>query len=163
MWVSFQTTHWFVSYHHHLPVLVMPHPITKQRILFCLLVHRGIPIRNKVGILSYYPSWHAPSSSNSSFPLLSLTHGPPLLYGWVQVGGAWALYVYHFHVCPKLVYYSCICHGLEAHLCVLLRILNLLWRERVSEPSFFMTYFLHGLGLAWLWAFLSLTHSLFLP
>ena len=63
VWLSFQTIHWFVNFHHHLPVLVMPHPITKQRILFCLLVHHGIPIWNKVGILSHYPSWHAPSGS----------------------------------------------------------------------------------------------------
>ena len=41
--------------HHHLPVLVMPHPITKQRVLFCLLAHRGIHIRIKVGIFSHYP------------------------------------------------------------------------------------------------------------
>ena len=56
--------------HHHLPVLAMPHLITRQRNLFCLLVHHGIPIRNKVGTLSYYPSWHAPNDSNSSFSLL---------------------------------------------------------------------------------------------
>ena len=54
----------------------------------------------------------------------------------------------HFRVYPKLVYSSCVCHGLEAHLCILLLILDLLWHERVSEPSFFMTRFLHGLGLA---------------
>ena len=56
--------------HHCLPMLAMPHPITRQRVLFCLLVHCGIPIRIRVGILSYYPSWHAPSDSNSSFLLL---------------------------------------------------------------------------------------------
>ena len=57
--------------HHHLPVLVVPHPITRQTVLFCLLVHRGIPIRIREGIFSHYPSWHAPSDSNLSFPLLS--------------------------------------------------------------------------------------------
>ena len=56
--------------HHHLPVLAVPHPITRQRILFCLLVHLDIPIKIKVSILSHCPSWHAPSDSNSSFPLL---------------------------------------------------------------------------------------------
>ena len=56
--------------HHHLPMLAMPHPITRQRVLFCLLAHCGIPIRRRVGILSHYPSRHAPSNSNSSFPLL---------------------------------------------------------------------------------------------
>ena len=70
VWVSFQTTHWFVSCHHHLLVLAVPHPITRQEILFCLLVHCGIPIQNKVGILSYYLSWHALNDFNSSFSLL---------------------------------------------------------------------------------------------
>ena len=32
--------------------------------------------------------------------------------GWVQVGGAWALCVLHFHVCPWLICYSCVCHNL---------------------------------------------------
>ena len=59
-----------LSSHHHLLVLAVPHLIPKQRVLFCFPVHRGIPIRIKVGILSYYLSWHAPSYSNSSFPLL---------------------------------------------------------------------------------------------
>ena len=59
--------------HHHLPILVVPHPITRQRVLFCLLAHCGIPIWIRVGILSHYPSWHAPSDSNSSFPLLGDT------------------------------------------------------------------------------------------
>ena len=54
--------------HHHLPVLAVPYPIIRQRKLFCLLVHYGIPIRIRVGILSLYPSWHAPSDSNSFFP-----------------------------------------------------------------------------------------------
>ena len=56
--------------HHHLLVLVVPHPITRQRVLFCLLAHHGIPIRIGVDILSHYLSGHAPSDSNSSFPLL---------------------------------------------------------------------------------------------
>ena len=129
----------------------MPLPITKQRKLFCLLVHYGIHI------LSHYPSWHAPSSSNSFFPLLggaghfpqkSLSGNPkigspfspppdhtfsylwPMAHhsctGWVQVGGAWALCVFHFCVCLKLVCYSCICHGLEAHLFIMSLILDLL-------------------------------------
>ena len=68
--------------------------------------------------------------------------------GWVQVGGAWALCMLHFRVCPKLVYSSCVCHGLEARLCILLLILDLLWPEWVSEPLFLMACFLPGLGLA---------------
>ena len=56
--------------HHHLPVLAMPYPITRQRNLFCLFVHYGIPIRIRVGILSHYPLWHAPSDSNLFFPIL---------------------------------------------------------------------------------------------
>ena len=56
--------------HHHLPVLAVPHPITRQRVLFCLLAHHGISIWIRVDILSHYPPWHAPRDSNSSFPLL---------------------------------------------------------------------------------------------
>ena len=48
--------------------------------------------------------------------------------------------VLHFHVCPKLVCCSCICHGLEARLCVLLLILDLLWHELVS-----WSFILYGL------------------
>ena len=51
-----------LSNHHHLLVLAVPLPITRQRSLFCLFAH--------CGILSYYPLWHAPSGSNSSFLLL---------------------------------------------------------------------------------------------
>ena len=56
--------------HHHLSILVVPLSITRKRKLFCLYVHCGILIHHSVGILSYYPSWYVPSSSNSSFPLL---------------------------------------------------------------------------------------------
>ena len=56
--------------HHHLLVVAVPLPITRQRKLFYLLLHRGILIHHSVGILSCYPSWHAPSVSNSSVPLL---------------------------------------------------------------------------------------------
>ena len=42
--------------HHHLPVLAMPYPITRQRILFYLLFHSGISIQIRVGILSHYLS-----------------------------------------------------------------------------------------------------------
>ena len=52
--------------------------------------------------------------------------------------------ILHFYVCPKLVCCSCVCHGLEAHLCVLLLIVDLLWCEWISEPSFFTTCILHG-------------------
>ena len=45
-------------------------PYPNKRVSFCFLAHRGIPIRTKVGILSYYPLWHAPSDSSSPFPFL---------------------------------------------------------------------------------------------
>ena len=45
--------------HHHLPMLAVPNPITKQKVLFCLLAHHGILVQIRVGILSHYPSWHA--------------------------------------------------------------------------------------------------------
>ena len=72
VWVSF-LDHPLVCQlpnHHHLLMLVVLHPIPKQRVLFCLLAHRGILIRIRVNILSHYPSWHAPSDFNSSFYLL---------------------------------------------------------------------------------------------
>ena len=56
--------------HHHLPMLAVPNPITKQKVLFCLLAHHGILVQIRVGILFHYPLWHASSDSNSSFPLL---------------------------------------------------------------------------------------------
>ena len=59
--------------HHHLPMLAVPHPITRQRVLFCLHAHRDIPIQIRVYILFHYPPWHAPSDSNSYFPFLGDT------------------------------------------------------------------------------------------
>ena len=42
--------------HHHFPVLAVPHPITRQRVLFCLLAHCVILTQIRVDTLSYYPS-----------------------------------------------------------------------------------------------------------
>ena len=58
--------------------------------------------------------------------------------GWVQVGSAWALRVLHFRVRQKLVRCSCICRGLEVHLCILPLILDLLWHELFSNFPFFI-------------------------
>ena len=80
--------------------------------------------------------------------------------GWVQVGGAWALYVLHFHVYPWLVCCSCVCHDMRACLHVLLLVLDLLWCGWVSKLSFFISYFFPRLGLTWSWAFPSSIHSL---
>ena len=60
--------------------------------------------------------------------------------GWVHVSGAWALCMLHFRVCRKFVCCSCVYHGLEARLCVLLFILDLLWRESIS-----WSFILYGL------------------
>ena len=62
--------------------------------------------------------------------------------GWIHVGGAWALCMLHFRVCRKFVCCSCVYHGLEARLCVLLLILELLWRESISW-SFILYGLLH--------------------
>ena len=99
--------------------------------------------------LSPYPSWHAPSGSNSAYffwivsypsralpqknlsqnlknrffpsphhqtmPSESLTLDLTMpCIGWVQAGGAWALCLPSFHMCPKSVCCSFVCHGLEA-------------------------------------------------
>ena len=160
--------------HHHLPVLAMPHPITRQRTLFCFLVHRGIPIQIRVGILFHYPpSMHLvipthlflfwvichpsrifPQKSLSGnprigfpllptakpYPLLPLTHYPPLLY-WLGIGW-WCL----SHVRAPLLCVSKTCLLLMRLLwpggLSMLLILDLLWCERVFEPSFFMACFL---------------------
>ena len=42
----------------------------------------------------------------------------------------------------KLVYCSCVCHGLEVYLCILLLILDLLWRELFSDSPFFISLLL---------------------
>ena len=83
--------------------------------------------------------------------------------GWVQVGGAWALCVLHFCVCSKLVCCSCVCHGLEVRLRVLLFILSPLWCELISDPLFLWLASSKG------WAFLDcgpfslLAYCLLLP
>ena len=112
-----------LSSHHHLPVLAVLLPITRQRRLCCLLAHRDI--------LSYYPSWYALNGSNSSClllggmssqqnitpqknmsrnPRIGFPFSPPLDHtlfyfwpmthhsciGWIQVSSAWALRLLHF-------------------------------------------------------------------
>ena len=83
--------------------------------------------------------------------------------GWVQVDGVWALCVLHFHVCPKLVCCSCVCHGLDVCLRVLLLILDLLWRELFYDPPFFMVASSKGWALLDCGLFFLLAHCLFLP
>ena len=51
-----------------------------------------------------------------------------------------------FHVCQKLVYCSCVCHGLEARLCILLLVLDLLWCELSFDFPFFIGFLLSRLG-----------------
>ena len=46
------------------------------------------------------------------------------------------------HVRQKLVHCSCDCHGLEARLCILPLILDLLWREMFSDLSFYIALLL---------------------
>ena len=100
----------------------------------------------RIGFPFFPPSYHTLSY------FWPMTHHSNI--GWVQVGGAWALCVLHFCVCSKLVCCSCVCHGLEVRLRVLLFILSPLWCELISDPLFFMACFLQGLGISWLWAFL---------
>ena len=49
-------------------------------------------------------------------------------------------------VCQKLVHCSCICHGLEAHLCILQLILDLLWHELSFDFPFFIGFLLSRIG-----------------
>ena len=56
-----------------------------------------------------------PLSSPPNHALLPLTHDLTMsCIGWVQAGEVWALRVPLFHVCPKSVCCSCICHGWSA-------------------------------------------------
>ena len=49
-------------------------------------------------------------------------------------------------VCQKLVHCSCICHGLEAHLCILLLILDFLRHELSFDFPFFIGFLLSRIG-----------------
>ena len=51
-------------------MLAVPLPITRQGRLSCLFVYRGTLTYYSVDSLSLYPSWYAPSGSNSSLLLL---------------------------------------------------------------------------------------------
>ena len=106
------------------------------------------------------PARHLPQKNLSGNPRVGFSFSPPsnhtLSYlwlmthhsciGWVQVGSAWALRVPHFRVRQKLVRYSCVCHGLEVHLCILPLILDLLWRELFSNFPFFIGLLLSRVG-----------------
>ena len=65
---------------------------------------------------------------------------------WVQVDSALALCMLHFRLHQKLVRCSCICHGLEVHLCILPLILDLLWHELFSNFPFFIGLLLSRVG-----------------
>ena len=169
-------------------MLAAPLPINRQRRLFYLLTHRGIPICYGVGALSLpiphgmhlvvptrpYFFWivchlsmtfppkkleREPQNRFSPLPTARpylLTSDPwPITscIGWVQAGDVWALHLLHSYVRLKLVPCSCVCYGLEAHLCILPLILDPLWHELLSDFSFLTACFFQGLGLAWLWAF----------
>ena len=54
--------------------------------------------------------------------------------------------MFQFYVRPKLVHCSCVYHGLEARLCILPLVLNLLWRELFSDLSFFIGLLLSRAG-----------------
>ena len=84
-----------------------------------------------------------PSPHHQTLPSKSLTPSLTMLYiGWVQAGGAWALCVPSFHMCPKLACCPFICRGLEArHLCSL----TSLWAAfRFSSPFRSWTLFDDG-------------------
>ena len=56
-----------------------------------------------------------PSPHHQTMPFESLTLDLTMpCIGWVQAGGAWALCVPSFHMCPKSVCCPFVCRGLEA-------------------------------------------------
>ena len=63
------TSRQLFNYHHLLVLAVLP-PFARQRRLFCLFACRGFSTHYSVCAFSLYPSWHAPSGSNSSLLLL---------------------------------------------------------------------------------------------
>ena len=68
----------------------------------------------------------------------------------------------HFCVRPNLIHYSCVCHGLEVHLCILLLILNLLWCKLFFDFPFFIALLLSRAGPCLIVDF-SLSSPLFAP
>ena len=116
------------------------------------------------------PAGYFPQKSLSKNPKISffplptarpytLTHDPPflILVGYrLVVLGSRACFT--FYVCC-----SCICHGLELVLYVLLCTCGFLWRELFSDLLFFMTCFFWGLGLVGSWAFFPSAYSVFTP
>ena len=123
------------------------------------------------------PVGHFPQKSLGGNPRIGFLFSPPPYYtisylwpmthhsciGWVQVGSAWVLRVLHFCVLLKLVCCPFVCHGLKARLCILLLILDPLWRELLSDFSFLTACSFQGLCFAWLCAFPSWVHSLLFP
>ena len=58
-----------------------------------------------------------PFPHHQTIPSESLTLDLTMLcIGWVQAGGAWALRVPSFYMCPKSTCHPFVCHGLEAYL-----------------------------------------------
>ena len=80
--VPVMTRFYHLAYNHlclvwvYLPTTIGPSvltvllPITRQKRLFCLFVYHDTLTCYDVGVLSLYPSLHAPSGSNSSLLLL---------------------------------------------------------------------------------------------
>ena len=81
----------------------------------------------------------SPIPTARPYPLTSDSWPTTSCISWVQASDVWALRVFYFWVCPKLA--RCVCRDLEAHLHILLLILDFLWHELFSGSSFCMPYF----------------------
>ena len=94
---------------------------------------------------------------NRFSPLLTTKPCPLILWppdltmlciGWVQAGGAWALRVPSFHMCPKLACCPFVCCGLEArHPCFLTSYVGCsLFSRSIQELGFIWWWVLHFFG-----------------
>ena len=82
------------------------HPtVPPQTCLFWVVYHPSrtyLPKEAWVGAVNRsFPL--SPLPNHTPFYLLPLAHGPTMSYiGWVQAGGAWALHVLPFQICPRV-------------------------------------------------------------
>ena len=84
---------------------ITPQQITLSNCLFWVVYHPSrtyLPKEAWVGAVNRSFSL-SPPPNHTPLYLLPLAHGPTMSYiGWVQAGGAWALRVLPFQICPRV-------------------------------------------------------------
>ena len=84
---------------------ITPQQITLSNCLFWVVYHPSrtyLPKEAWAGAVNRsFPL--SPPPNHTSLYLLPLAHGPTMSYiGWVQAGGAWALRMLPFQICPRV-------------------------------------------------------------